>query len=103
MIVGGLHRLCIGYANYVATFFQSKHAEELSAERLLNEKEKKQLETKIQKEKMDLELELNRSLESEMQRMKYELKLSEVGKKINWICGIFILLCQQLAYDMLMQ
>ena len=50
MIVGGLHRLCIDYANYVATFFQSKHAEELSAKRLLNEKEKKQLETKIQKE-----------------------------------------------------
>ena len=87
------------YANYVATFFQSKHAEELSAERLLNEKEKKQLESKIQKEKMDLELELNRSLESEMQRMKYELKVSEVGKKINWICGVFVLLCQQLAYD----
>ena len=65
------------------TLFQSKHAEELSAERLLNEKEKEQLESKIQKEKMDLELKLNRSFESEMQRMKYELKLSEVGIKIN--------------------
>ena len=65
------------------TLFQSKHAEELSAERLLNEKEKEQLESKIQKEKMDFELELNRSFESEMQRMKYELKLSEVGIKIN--------------------
>ena len=64
------------------TLFQSKHAEELSAERLLNEKEKEQLESKIQKEKMDLELKLNRSFESEMQRMKYELKLSEVGIKI---------------------
>ena len=48
------------------TLFQSKHAEELSAERLLNEKEKEQLESKIQKEKMDLELKLNRSFESEM-------------------------------------
>ena len=65
------------------TLFQSKHAEELSVERLLNEKEKEQLESKIQKEKMDLELELNRSFDNEMQKMKYELKLSEVG--INWI------------------
>ena len=32
---------------------------------------------------MDLELELNRSLESKMQRMKYELKVSEVGKKLT--------------------
>ena len=69
------------------TLFQSKHAEELSAERLLNKKEKEQLESKIQKEKMDLELELN-SFEREMQSMKYELKLSEVGVKINyWICA----------------
>ena len=61
------------------TLFQSKHAEELSAERLLFEKEKEQLESKIQKEKVDLELELKRSFDNEMQRMNYELKLSEVG------------------------
>ena len=63
----------------IFTLFQSKHAEELSAERLLFEKEKEQLESKIQKEKVDLELELKRSFENEMQRMNYELKLSEVG------------------------
>ena len=65
-------------ASYI-TLFQSKHAEELSAERLLFEKEKEQLESKIQKEKVDLELELKRSFDNEMQRMNYELKLSEVG------------------------
>ena len=63
----------------IYTLLQSKHAEELSAERLLCEKEKEQLESKIQKEKVDLELELKRSFDNEMQRMKYELKLSEVG------------------------
>ena len=61
------------------TLFQSKHVEELSAERLLFEKEKEQLESKVQKEKVDLELELKRSFDNEMQRMNYELKLSEVG------------------------
>ena len=70
---------CVTMCSNVLYSSQSKHAEELSAERLLNEKEKEQLESKIQKEKINLELEL----ENERQRMKYELKLSEVGIKLH--------------------
>ena len=66
----------------------NKHVKQMGAQVILKEKEKEQLKTemdKILKEKSDIERELEekrREFESEMQRMMYELKLSEVGKEI---------------------
>ena len=63
---------------------QNKHIEQMNVQLVLKAKEKEQLETemsKIQQEKTDLECELEedrRKFGSEMQRMMYELKLSEV-------------------------
>ena len=63
---------------------QNKHAEQMKAQLVQKAKEKEQLETemnKIQQEKTDLKSELEedrRRLESEMQRMMYELESTEV-------------------------
>ena len=72
---------------------QNKHAEEMKDQLVQKAKEKEQLETeidKIQQEKTDLESELEdarRMFESEMQKMMYELELSEVKGVHALVCA----------------
>ena len=84
---------------------QNKHAEQTEAQIDLKVKAKEQLEIKIdriQKEKTDLESELEknrRTFESEMQRMMYELKSSEVRIVHVFICANQVVLSKVAERD----